>query len=153
VALPSTSAEVFLFDIVSMDQSTLELLREGLGKILADSTITKVIHDCRQDSDALFHQLGIRLENVFDTQASYMELLRTRKEQARSASRYIVLPGLNKLLRLYAGWENEGKEEGKELMDKVNRLAFLIFQSDCSKSPYIPNRADFWSSSQVTLSF
>jgi hypothetical protein len=137
VALPSTSAAVFLFDLVSMDQCTLEVLKEGLGKILAVSSITKVMHDCRQDSDALFHQLGIRLENVFDTQASYVELLRTRKEQARSASRYIILPGLNKLLRLYAGWENEGKEEGRELMDKVNRLAFIIIHSNCSKSPYI----------------
>jgi len=28
----------------------------------------KVIHDCRQDSAALFYQLQIRLANVFDTQ-------------------------------------------------------------------------------------
>jgi len=27
-----------------------------------------VIHDCRQVSDALFHQYRVRLVNVFDTQ-------------------------------------------------------------------------------------
>jgi hypothetical protein len=112
VALPST--ETCLFDLISMDPSTLVLLKEGLGRILADPRITKVLHDCRRDSDA-----GIRLENVFDMQASYVELLRTRKAQAHSASGYIPLPGLNKLLKDYAGWENERKEKGRALMEKV----------------------------------
>jgi exonuclease 3'-5' domain-containing protein 1 len=34
---------------------------------LEDPAVVKVIHDCRMDSDALFHLLGIKLANVHDT--------------------------------------------------------------------------------------
>lgn len=54
VALPSM--ETCLFDLISMDPSTLVLLKEGLGRILADPRIKKVLHDCRRDSDALFNR-------------------------------------------------------------------------------------------------
>ena len=36
----------------------------------------KVLHDCRRDADALFHQHNIRLSSVFDTQAAYAVLVR-----------------------------------------------------------------------------
>ncbi len=41
---------------------------KSLKALLEDKTVVKVIHDCRQDSAALFYQKGIKLENVFDTQ-------------------------------------------------------------------------------------
>jgi len=31
----------------------------------------KVVHDCRQDSDALYWQFNVKLANVFDTQVAY----------------------------------------------------------------------------------
>jgi hypothetical protein len=39
-----------------------------LRTVLEDSNIVKVIHDCKQDGDALFHHLDIRLVNIHDTQ-------------------------------------------------------------------------------------
>lgn len=121
VAIPSNPTEVFLFDLVDMSLGARQLVKHGLGTILADPQITKVIHDCRQDSDALYHQLGIRLEGVFDTQAAYVELMKERKAKVRGASGYVPLPGLNKLLKEYAGRENEAKQGGKVLMEQVSR--------------------------------
>jgi ribonuclease D len=45
----------------------LDILKE-LRSLMENSSVVKVIHDCRQDSAALFYQLQIRLDNVFDTQ-------------------------------------------------------------------------------------
>ena len=39
-----------------------------LKAMLQDSTIVKVMHDCRQDSAALYYQMGIKLQNIYDTQ-------------------------------------------------------------------------------------
>ena len=45
------------------------ILKE-LKSVLEDADVTKVIHDCRQDSAALWYQFGIKLNNIFDTQVS-----------------------------------------------------------------------------------
>ncbi len=45
----------------------LDIVKE-LKSLMENSSVVKVIHDCRQDSAALFYQLQIRLDNVFDTQ-------------------------------------------------------------------------------------
>ena len=39
----------------------------------SDETVEKIVHDCRMDSDALFHKLGITLTHVHDTQSWYMQ--------------------------------------------------------------------------------
>lgn len=44
-----------------------ERLRGVLVRILENSQIEKIIHDCRKDSDALFHHWNIKIVNVFDT--------------------------------------------------------------------------------------
>jgi exonuclease 3'-5' domain-containing protein 1 len=42
---------------------------EALAPILTDDNYLKILHDCREDSAALFHQFGkIRMRGVFDTQ-------------------------------------------------------------------------------------
>lgn len=40
----------------------------GLGDLLERRETTKLTFDCRGDSDALFHQFGVRLDGVLDTQ-------------------------------------------------------------------------------------
>jgi hypothetical protein len=120
VAVPPPKPCIYLFDLVSMDSDALAALKQSLGTILEDRSVTKVIHDCRQDSDALFHQLGIRLDGVFDTQASYVALVKARKAQARSTSGFVPLPGLNRLLKEYTGKENLAKQDGKVLMERVS---------------------------------
>ena len=43
----------------------------GLYLVL-NRKIVKVVHDCRQVSDTLYHEYGVQLENVFDTQAGHV---------------------------------------------------------------------------------
>lgn len=49
----------------------------GLKELLENDKIIKVMHDCRHDSDALYHQFGIRLGPVIDTQVVFFILRRT----------------------------------------------------------------------------
>ena len=44
-------------------------LIKWLKIILEDQNILKIIHDCRMDSDALYHHFDIKLANVHDTSA------------------------------------------------------------------------------------
>ena len=37
---------------------------------MEDSTVVKVMHDCRNDSAALMYQKGIEIRNIFDTQVT-----------------------------------------------------------------------------------
>ncbi|KAL4225464.1 piRNA metabolic process [Mactra antiquata] len=65
---------VFLFDVMvnekKQDKSFFK--RTGIDKLLSSTKIVKVIHSCSGDSAALYHQFGIRLENVFDTQVAHL---------------------------------------------------------------------------------
>ncbi len=54
---------------------------EALEPLLASNEKLKIMHDCREDSAALFHQCGIRLRGVIDTQVAHLLLQRERKEQ------------------------------------------------------------------------
>ncbi|XP_052675244.1 uncharacterized protein LOC128156943 isoform X2 [Crassostrea angulata] len=61
------SGDVYLFDV----QENRELFSEGHLKIVLESNeILKVIHACSYDSAALYHQFGVTLQNVFDTQVA-----------------------------------------------------------------------------------
>lgn len=48
-----------------------EELMEACKPALESQYITKVVHDCKRDSEALFFQFGIKLNNVVDTQIAY----------------------------------------------------------------------------------
>ena len=50
-----------------------EILRAAKD-LLKDSKIAKVIHDCRMDTDALFHVYGIELNNIHDTSRYHAEI-------------------------------------------------------------------------------
>lgn len=64
----SGGCHVFLLDLLNdeLKERTVEAARD----LLSNSSIVKIIHDCRQDSDALYHLFhpSIYLTNVFDTQ-------------------------------------------------------------------------------------
>jgi hypothetical protein len=65
-----------------------------------------VMHDCRGDSDALFHQFGCSLGYVFDTQVAHTTL-----QRARGVADSDLFPiGLNALLYKYAGRTNTLKD-------------------------------------------
>ena len=57
-------SQCYLIDMVDEIPGTADMLRE----IFEDSSIVKVMHDCRQDVAALSVQAGISVKNIFDTQ-------------------------------------------------------------------------------------
>lgn len=72
---------VYFFDVVGRgDVGWGRLLFEkgGLKGLLESEDVWKVMHDCRHDSDALFHQFGVRLAPVIDTQVVFSVLRKAR---------------------------------------------------------------------------
>ena len=61
----ATPDQCFIFDVLNKDSSDSVVI--WLKFLLEDNEITKIIHDCRMDSDALLHTLDITLTNVHDT--------------------------------------------------------------------------------------
>jgi len=89
----ATPTKPYLFDIIEGGGAIFD---SGLRRVLEDERIVKVMHDCRMDSDALFHEFKGSLKNVFDTQIGYAIV---QRQQAASTP----LPvGLNTLLRYTA---------------------------------------------------
>eukprot|EP01062_Namystynia_karyoxenos_P074489 TRINITY_DN713_c0_g3_i1.p1 TRINITY_DN713_c0_g3~~TRINITY_DN713_c0_g3_i1.p1 ORF type:complete len:1121 (+),score=344.73 TRINITY_DN713_c0_g3_i1:472-3834(+) len=58
--------QIFLFDVQALGRDGV--LRSGLAELLEAPYPKKIMWDCREDSDALFHQFGIRLDGVVDLQ-------------------------------------------------------------------------------------
>ncbi|XP_071982272.1 piRNA biogenesis protein EXD1-like isoform X2 [Engystomops pustulosus] len=70
----ATKSRVYLFDIAILGPSVFTM---GLKTLLEDKSVVKVVHDCRRLSDCLYHQYGIVLNNVFDTQVADILLFHT----------------------------------------------------------------------------
>ncbi|MQL91187.1 hypothetical protein Taro_023798, partial [Colocasia esculenta] len=58
---------VYLVDAIEGGETLVQACKPALES----SHITKVIHDCKRDSEALYFQFGIKLHNVMDTQIAY----------------------------------------------------------------------------------
>ena len=56
-----------MFDMLAISVAVFNELRA----VLQNRDIVKVMHDCRQDSAALFYQQGVVLHNIFDTQVDF----------------------------------------------------------------------------------
>lgn len=63
IQLAPSPEHCFLLDVLHANDDLIKWLRA----ILESNEIVKVIHDCRMDSDALFHLFQIKLVNVHDT--------------------------------------------------------------------------------------
>lgn len=57
----STEKKIYILDCIAIDTSILE-------KIFLNKNVTKIFHSIRGDSSVIFNCLGIKMENVFDTQ-------------------------------------------------------------------------------------
>ncbi|KAK3213043.1 hypothetical protein Dsin_017749 [Dipteronia sinensis] len=91
-----------------------ETLVKACKPALESSYITKVIHDCKRDSEALYFQFGIKLHNVVDTQIAY-SLIEEQEGRRRSLDDYISFVGLLADPR-YCGISYEEKEEVRVLL-------------------------------------
>ena len=61
----ATEEKVYIFDVLKLGQLVFS---SGLGEILEDESREKLTFDCRQDSDALWHQFKVKLSGVLDLQ-------------------------------------------------------------------------------------
>ena len=66
----STKEKAYVFDIMKLGKEAFEL---GLKSLLENKEQTKLMFDCRRDSDAMYHQFGVKLSGVLDLQI--MEIL------------------------------------------------------------------------------
>ena len=108
----STPDKVFLFDP----------LRDGvvsaLSPVLTSGRVIKVMHDCREDVSALYHQFGIIPDGIYDTQiAHFMQL-----EQNNYAPYQI---SLNDLLVKVMGFGNQAQKVVSDRMKKDSKIWFF----------------------------
>ncbi|XP_057977258.1 uncharacterized protein LOC131164238 [Malania oleifera] len=80
---------IYLVDAIKGGKKLMKACKPALES----NYITKVIHDCKRDSEALYFQHGIKLHNVMDTQIAY-SLIDEQQGQARSLNEYISFVGL-----------------------------------------------------------
>jgi len=68
----ATEKNTYIVDV--LDKSKTNPLIEFIKPVLEDSYILKVVHDCRMDSDALYHKFNIKLRGVHDTMVFHKEI-------------------------------------------------------------------------------
>ena len=66
IQIGTGNGDIFLFDVLRCSPES-EVV-QWLKPILENESVIKIMHDCRKDSDALYHLLGISLACVHDTQ-------------------------------------------------------------------------------------
>ncbi|CAL0323706.1 unnamed protein product [Lupinus luteus] len=91
-----------------------EVLINACKPALESNYVTKVIHDCKRDSEALYFQFGIKLNNVVDTQIAY-SLIEEQEGRKKSPDDYISFVGLLADPR-YCGISYFEKEEVRVLL-------------------------------------
>eukprot|EP01113_Clastostelium_recurvatum_P049161 TRINITY_DN9064_c0_g1_i1.p1 TRINITY_DN9064_c0_g1~~TRINITY_DN9064_c0_g1_i1.p1 ORF type:complete len:546 (+),score=135.51 TRINITY_DN9064_c0_g1_i1:81-1640(+) len=103
-----TPTKIYFFDVL---RGGARLFTErGLRQLLQSEKVVKVIHDCRRDSEALYHQYQLRMQGIYDTQVAYAVLSQFQ------GYRTPFPVGLNTLLRKFQCAENEYKDEVKVAM-------------------------------------
>lgn len=90
----STPDFVYVFDVCALRK---RLFDAGLRAVLESTGIEKVLHDCRSDSDALWHQYGVRISFLFDTQVADVMLRHIRQFHFRPR----FLAGFSKCIAEY----------------------------------------------------
>lgn len=74
---------VRLFDVALLGRAVFDDGSEPLRGLLEDPAVTKLMFDCRRDSDALFHQFQVRLAGVLDVQLEHVAARRLRNRTER----------------------------------------------------------------------
>ena len=72
----ASEEKAYIFDVLKLGQAVFS---SGLDEILEDKSCTKLTFDCREDSDALWHQFNVKLTGVLDLQL--LEILYRRENE------------------------------------------------------------------------
>ncbi|KAG6585730.1 piRNA biogenesis protein EXD1, partial [Cucurbita argyrosperma subsp. sororia] len=101
---------VYLVDAVQGGEELVQVCKPALES----EYVTKVIHDCKRDSEALYFQFGIKLNNVIDTQIAY-SLIEEQEGRTKLPDNYISFVSLLADSR-YCGVSYQEKEEVRLLL-------------------------------------
>jgi hypothetical protein len=93
IQIAAAPDQLYVFDVLTCP----EIMSSALKALLEHSSITKVLHDCRNDESKLRDQFGFGLVNVFDTSAADT-VLRDAEAYARR--------GLNAILHQHVSRSN-----------------------------------------------
>ena len=138
----ATEEKVYIFDVQKLGQATFS---SGLGEILEDESRKKLMFDCRQDSDALWHQFKVKLSGVLDLQlleviyrsenpsASTTKTPQSsfknkrggrRNRRSQRTDEVEKIYGFGRCLELYLQDENlvKIKDKGRELLEEDDEL-------------------------------
>ncbi|KYN08504.1 PREDICTED: uncharacterized protein LOC108773269 [Cyphomyrmex costatus] len=115
VQIGTMSGQAYVFDLVTCPGL---VQAGGLQKLLEHPHVTKVIHDCRNDSVNLFNQFNIMLTNIFDTQAAHAVL---QFQETGKPVYKVKNVNLNTLCDHYGAPCNPLKEQLKNIYRKDQR--------------------------------
>ncbi|XP_050412143.2 ribonuclease D [Patella vulgata] len=107
--IATTDGHVFLFDIHKEKRMFQD---GGLKQLLESNHVRKVFHACSGDSEALKHQFGVSLRNVFDTQVAHMVIL---EQQGR------LIPPMLKLAEICEIYGMNKMEAKTDMQKKWNK--------------------------------
>ena len=111
---------VYLVDVAVMGAEAFE--KGMLGALLESTEVLKLIFDCRNDSDALWHQYAVKLRHVYDVQVVYC----LKGDQDNGGRRGRYLSGLRRAL-----WDCPGLHyEAREALDAVKAAGSKLFAPD-----------------------
>ncbi|XP_021765395.1 uncharacterized protein LOC110729912 isoform X1 [Chenopodium quinoa] len=85
----ATSNAIYIVDVTVGGKELINACKPAIES----AYVTKVIHDCKRDSEALYHQFGIKLYNVVDTQIAY-SLVQEQEGLAQPADECVSFIGL-----------------------------------------------------------
>lgn len=143
----ATKEKAYIFDIPKIGKT---VFTSGLKNILKSKSQEKLMFDCREQSDALWHQFQVKLSGVLDLQLLEVMYRRQNSSSKKPVAKHTrrshrpeeveFVYGLYHCMELYVG--NilfEGKDEGE-------RAAFMrlcsSLQTFGSKSIYTPDLRD-----------
>uniref|UniRef100_A0A6P8J2G2 PiRNA biogenesis protein EXD1-like n=1 Tax=Actinia tenebrosa TaxID=6105 RepID=A0A6P8J2G2_ACTTE len=131
----ATEEKAYIFDVTVLKQAVFD---EGLREILEDKSREKLMFDCREDADSLWHQFQVKLTGVLDVQlleimyrressASGAQSTGNRRFQRRRSQREHEVEniyGFRRCIELYIEDENvlKTKDEVKELLKWNDKL-------------------------------
>ena len=95
LTIGTINKKVFLFDVTKLKSSAFD---HGLRDLLQSDrdTLTKLMFDCRNDSDALLHHYGVKLNGVLDLQM--VDYLRRDGMQNKKNAEPVTIRGLDKII-------------------------------------------------------
>ena len=110
------SEPVYLVDVVALGADAFGVGR--LGELLSSETLVKLVFDCRSDREALRHQFGVALNQVYDIQVVYC--MRCDEVAGHRVGR---LRGLRAALGDCPGLDSEARRKLEETKDAGRRCS------------------------------